>query len=272
MSLLTTAASGMQSQTARLDAISNNIANLDTAGYQTTDVSFADMLTEVNGQSPLVQGLPDRLTPTGVILGTGSYALPSERNFAPGAYQHTGMPLDMAIQGDGFFLIGMPNGQTGYTRAGNFKVSTDAQGQMYLSTPSGQPVLGANGKLIDMTGVNQQSVTVSATGLLQGRTVTGAPVQIGQLGLAYINVPQNALHSMGQDVYELNTGFRAATNAAGTLGSGLVGSVSNGTLEMGNVNLTTQMSDMVETQQNFQMTSQAFNIADQMMGIANQIK
>lgn len=274
MTLLGTAASGLMSQTSRLDAISNNIANLDTTGYQSVGVSFADTLSQVYGQSPAIAGLPQRLTPTGAVLGTGVYALPDQRTFAAGAYRQTGQPLDMAIEGDGFFLIGMPGGQTGYTRAGSFTVTAGPQSnRYYLSTTTGAPVLDAFGKPIEMTGVNLQTVQVSATGALTGETLAGQPVQLGKLGLAYVSHPTSALHSMGADIYELNAGYQAVTNAQpGPLGAQLMGHVKGGTLEMSNVNLTQQMSDLLETQQNFQLASEAFNIADKMLGLAAVIK
>ncbi|MCY0876442.1 MAG: flagellar hook-basal body protein [Firmicutes bacterium] len=274
MTLLGTAASGLQSQTARLDAIANNIANLDTVGYQSVGVSFADTLSQVYGQSPDVSALPQRDTPTGAVLGTGVYALPGQRAFTAGAYQQTGQPLDMAIEGDGFFTVGLPNGQTGYTRAGSFTVSENAQTRQFdLTTAQGAPVLDVAGKPIDMTGVDLQSVQVSPTGVLTGQTMTGRPVTIGQLGLGYVNDPTNALHSVGADVYASNPGYQVVTNAKqGPLGAGLMGSVKDGTLEMSNVNLTQQMSDMLETQQNFQLSSEAFNIADKMLGLAAVIK
>jgi len=274
MSLMSTAASGLQSQMNRLDAISNNIANLDTTGYQTTDVTFADKLSQVYGQSPAISGLPDHLTPTGAILGTGVYALPDQRYFSQGAYSQTGQPLDMAIQGDGFFQVSQPNGQTGFTRAGNFGASVNPQnGRFYLATQTGQFVLDVNGKPIDLTGVQLSSVHVSTDGTLTGQSLAGQPTRIGKLGLAYVNNPTSSLYDMGADIYELNPGYRAVTNAkAGTLGAQLMGLVSGGMLEMSNVNLTSQMSKMVETQQNFQMSSQAFNIADKMLNVAIQIR
>lgn len=274
MTLLGTAASGLQSQTSRLDAIANNIANLDTVGYQTVGVSFADTLSQVYGQSPAVAGLPQRLTPTGAVLGTGVLALPDQRTFSAGAYQQTGQPLDMAIEGDGFFVVGMPGGQTGYTRAGAFTVAPNPRtGQFELTTNTGAPVLDVGGQPIDMTGVDLQSVHASPTGELTAQTIQGKPVKLGQLGLAYVSDPGNALHSMGSDVYELNTGYRAVTNAQpGPLGAQLMGQVRGGTLEMSNVNLTQQMSDLLETQQNFQLSSEAFNIADKMLGLAAVIK
>ncbi len=274
MQLLGTAASGLQSQMARLDAISNNIANLDTTGYERTDVSFADMLTQVYGQSPSVSGLSQRLTPAGLSLGTGAYALPGQRYFEQGNLTTTNNPLDMAIAGDGFFMVsGSPSG-VGFTRAGNFHISRDVlTGHMYLSAKSGAYVLNDRGQPIDLTGVNPNSLSVSANGDLSAQTLTGKPVSLGRLGLAYVGNPTNALHSLGDDVYQLNTGFTAATNATGgATTSQLIGPVKGGMLESSNVNLTQEMTDMLETQHNFNASAEAVNIADKMMGIADTIR
>lgn len=273
MQLLNTAASGLQAQMDRLDAISNNIANIDTAGYQRVDVSFADTLTQVYGQSPAINGLPDRLTPEGLSLGTGVYGLSGERYFDQGTYTQTQSPLDMAIQGDGFFTVEAPGGQVGYTRAGNFQASADsATGRFYLATPGGNRVLGTDGKPIDLTGIQLNTLQVSPNGTLTADTPQGNPVRVGQLSLAYVGVPSNALHSLGADIYGLNPGYQAVTNAAGGAASRLIGNVRGSTLEMSNVNLTQEMTNMIETQHDFQMSSQAINIADKMLGIADTIR
>lgn len=271
MSLLSTAASGLQAQTARLDTVSNNIANLNTAGYQRVSTSFADTLTQVFGQAPAVLGLPNRQTPAGLWLGTGVYALPSQRSFAAGAFHQTGNPLDFAIQGDGFFTVGLPGGGVGYTRAGSFGVSqSPTAGQFYLSTQTGYPVLASDGKPINVTGVNVQTVQVSPTGKLTADRLNGTPVALGTLGLAYTAHPSSALASVGQDVYALNPGYKMVTNAAGGPPmQPLIGQVAGGALEMSNVNLTQEMTSLIKTQNDFNMAAQAVNIADKMMGLAN---
>lgn len=270
MSLLLTAASGLTAQTARLDAIANNIANLDTAGYQGVGVSFADTLTQVYAQSPALQSLPSRQSPFGLWLGTGVYALPMTRNFAQGVYHATQNPLDMAIQGDGFFMVSLPGNRTGYTRAGAFSAAQGTNGRFFLATSAGYPVLGQNGQPIDLTGINLQTLHVSPTGVLTADTLQGAPVRVGQLGLAYVAHPSSALGSIGQDIYTLNPGYAAVTNANGGAQTGrLIGNVAGSMLEMSNVNLAQQMAGMIKTQHDFNMAAQAVNIADKMMGLAN---
>ena len=271
MSLLSTAAAGLQSQQARMDALANNIANQSTVGYQSSDVSFANTLTEYYGQSPAVTGV-SRMSPAGFQLGDGVTALNPQVNFAPGNFTPTKNPLDMAIQGDGFFMIDLGNNQIGYTRAGNFIASSNGKGQMYLATADGHAVLGASGKPIDLTGVNLSTVQVSPDGTITADRTNGTPVNLGKLGLAYVNQPQFALSPLSGQLYTLNKGYTAVTNAApGINASQLMGQVQNNMLEDSNVNLTQEMAQMISTQNDDMLASKAVNMANQMMTVANQI-
>ena len=266
MDIVSAAASAVRSQGQRLDAIANNIANLNTVGYQSVGVSFADTLTQVYNQSPAVSGLPQRQTPGGSNwLGTGVYTLPWQRSFQAGAYKTTGNPLDMAVTGPGFFMVRLRNGQTGFTRAGNFALSRDpANGRFYLADAQGNFVLGANGRRLDLTNIAQSSIRTAQDGVLTGKTVQGATVRIGRLGLAFIANPASALHSLGGDVYGLNGGFAPVTNATPAGGVALTGTVQGGTLEQSNVNLTEQMAQLVQTQHDYNAAVEGVSIADKM--------
>jgi flagellar basal-body rod protein FlgG len=270
VSLIGTAASALTSQTKSLDTIANNIANLDTAGYEATSTTFADTLTQVFAQSPAQTDLADRQTPIGLWLGTGVYAQPTQRSFAQGAYKQTANPLDMAIDGDGFFTVRMADGNTGYTRAGDFVASAAGDGRFYLATPAGQYVLGTGGQPIDLTDMRLASVAVAPDGTVTADSLAGKPTVVGKLSLAYVAHPTSALRSMGADVYELAPGYVATTNVAGANPS-LFGLVQNKMLEMSNVNLTDAMTNMIQTQQNFDMSAQAVDIADKMMGLVNSL-
>ncbi len=273
MSMFNIAASGITSSMAKIDAISNNIANYNTPGYQRESVTFADMLTRVYSQSGnVIGGTNGRVTPYGLSLGTGSYAPVGMREFTAGTLQATGNPLDMALTGNGFFMVKLPNGNTGYTRAGDFGISRLKNGQFVLATKAGYPVLAASGQTLNLTGVDTKSLTVTPTGVIKGNTITGKPVTIGQLGLADVPQPTFALASYGQDLYQLNPGFKATTNAAlGVKATSVLGTVQNGTLEASNVNLTTEMANLITAQNSFSMSSQAINIADKMSGIADSL-
>ncbi len=273
MSLLSIAGSGLQSQTQQLNAISNNLANVNTVGYASVGASFQDNLTQVYGQSPLTQGLPNRLTPAGLWLGTGAHAVLNRATFAPGSYQQTKNPLNMAIVGDGFFTVGLGQGQVGYTRAGNFIASQDAQtGKSYLALPDGTRVLSQSGQPIDLTGVNVSTLTVAPNGVLTGTTTAGTPVQVGKLGLAYVAHPGSALYSVGHSVYGLNPGYGVTTNGTAGTPATLFGQVRGGMLEGSNVNMNQQMSQLVQTQQAYELSSTAISIADKMMGLENQLR
>ncbi|PWI56751.1 flagellar hook-basal body protein [Sulfoacidibacillus thermotolerans] len=273
MSLLTIAASGMQSQSQQLDAIANNIANVNTVGYASVNPTFADNLTQVYGQPLPVQGLPDRQTPAGLWLGTGAHAVFNHANFALGSDKTTQNPLDMAIVGDGFFTVALSTGQVGYTRAGNFIASHDAKtGKTYLALPDGTRVLSQSGQPLDLTGIAVNTLRVAPDGTLSGTTMNGVPVQIGTLGLAYIAHPGSALYSVGDSVYALNPGYRATTNATPGAPPSLFGQVHGFMLEQSNVSLTEQMTQLVATQQAYEMSSTAVSIANKMMGLENQLR
>lgn len=254
-----------------MDALANNIANENTVGYQSSDVSFADTLTEFYGQSPAVTGQP-RQTPAGFELGTGALALAPQVNFASGSYQTTKNPLDMAIKGDGFFTVDLGNNQVGYTRAGDFIASTDGQGHMYLATPDGHRVLNTSGQPIDLTGANLATLTVSPDGTLTADSTNGQPLNLGKLGLSYVGTPQFALIPYSGQLYTLKPGYTAVTNTTqGVNATQLMGQVQGNMLEGSNVDLTKVMTQMVSTQNNYDIASKALNMANQMMTVAVQI-
>ncbi|OPG16701.1 flagellar hook-basal body protein [Ferroacidibacillus organovorans] len=272
MGLLSTAASGLQAQTNRLDMISNNIANLDTVGYQSVDTNFANTLTQVYGQSPVAANVPGRQSPPGLSLGTGVYALTPTRSFTQGAIVQTGNPLDFAIGGGGFFTVRAANGQAAYTRAGQMQWSVDGRtGHMILTNQNGNPLLLSNGRVIDGNAIQTNTLSVSPSGVVTAKSTAGAVVRLGQLGLVAVAHPGSALHSLGADLYGLNPGYTATPITAGAAAASAIGQVQSGALEMSNVNLTDQMTSMVVTQHDFGMASQAVNIADKMMGLANSL-
>ncbi|MCI0183397.1 flagellar hook-basal body protein [Sulfoacidibacillus ferrooxidans] len=272
MSLLSVAGSGLLSQSLQLDTISNNIANVNTPGYASVGATFEDNLTQVYGQSPLTEGLPDRQTAAGLWLGDGAHAVFNRESFANGSTLQTQDPLDMAVVGDGFFTVGLSGGRVGYTRAGHFIESQDAKtGTAFLALPDGSPVLSTSGQPLDMTGVNASTVSVAPDGILTGVTATGTPVRIGQLGLAYVSHPGSALYSVGNSVYALNPGYAVTTNGTPGAPTSLFGQVKGSMLEGSNVNLNQQMSQLVQTQQAYEMSSDAINIANKMMGLEDQL-
>ena len=180
MRSLATAKTGLEAQQTQLDAITNNLANTATNGYKRSRAVFEDLMYQNIRQAGGSDSQQTQL-PTGLQLGTGVRAVATARNFSQGALTQTGNPLDMGINGQGFFQIQMPDGTTGYTRDGAFQV--DAQGQMVNS--NGLPLSPAITIPATATGV-----TIGRDGLVTAQMPGNAtPTQVGQIQLAHFMNP-----------------------------------------------------------------------------------
>src|ERR1700754_4283171 len=204
---------GLDAQQTQLDVISNNLANVSTNGFKKSRAVFEDLLYQTIRQ-PGAQSSNQTQLPSGLQLGTGVRPVATERVFTQGNLQQTSNPMDVAIQGQGFFQVQMPDGSAAYTRDGNFQVN--AQGQ--LVTASGFPIQPA----IQIP-ANALNVTIARDGVVsvtrQGQT---APTQVGTLQLTGFVNPAG-LQSMGENLYiETAASGTPGTNAAGTNGMGLL--------------------------------------------------
>ena len=247
------AKTGMEAQQTQLDAISNNLANVSTNGYKKSHAVFEDLmyqnLRQAGGNSSEQTTLP-----TGLQLGLGTRAVATARSFAQGNLQQTTNPLDVAVKGNGFFEIQMPDGTTGYTRDGSFQVS--AQGQ--LVTNNGYTV--NPGITIPTTA---QSVTIAADGTvsvaLPGQAL---PQTVGQLQLANFVNPAG-LEPKGQNLYaETAASGTPNTGAPGTNG---MGQLQQGFVETSNVNVVEELVSMIQTQRAYELNSKAISTSDQML-------
>ncbi len=235
---LYTAAAGMAAQERRLDAVSNDIANVNTAGYKKVRIGFRDLVYQEDG-------------PTGVRTGSGAAVTQLGRGSAPGALQQTGQPFDLAIQGDGYFQVRRADGQTALTRSGAFVV--DARGQ--LVNPNGERLIPP---ITIPRGTNAADVTIAADG-----TVTAGGRRLGRIQLVTVPAP-NGLAPAGNNNYlptAASGGIRAAT-----------GTLAQGVLESSNVDLADAMVDMMDAQRSYSMASKAIQMQDRLMEIANGIK
>jgi flagellar basal-body rod protein FlgG len=247
------AKSGMEGQQTKLDAISNNLANVGTNGYKRGGIVFEDLMYQ--NLRPAGSATSDQSQlPTGLQVGLGVRAAASTRNFAQGTLQSTGNDLDVAIQGSGFFQIQMPDGTSAYTRDGSFQ--RDAAGQ--IVTNAGyvlQPGLTIPGTALSVT-VGQDG-TVQA--MLPGQV---APQTIGQIQLASFVNP-GGLESRGGNLY-------GETAASGTANAAAPGSTGHGTLKQGfvegsNVNVVEELVSMIATQRAYELNSKAIQTSDQML-------
>lgn len=244
---------GLDAQQTQMDVISNNLANVNTSGFKRSRAVFEDLLYQTLRQ-PGAQSSQQTQLPTGLQLGTGVRPVATERIFTQGNLQQTGNNYDVAIQGDGFFQVLMPDGSTAYTRDGSFH--TDSQGQ--IVTSSGfvvQPAITVP--------ANAQSVTIARDGTVSV-TVPGAtsPTQVGSMQLVTFANPAG-LEAKGENLYvETSSSGSPSTNSPGTNGAGLL---SQGYVETSNVNVVEELVNMIQTQRAYEINSKAIQTSDQML-------
>jgi flagellar basal-body rod protein FlgG len=253
------AKTGLDAQQTQMDVISNNLANVSTAGFKRARAVFEDLLYQTLRQ-PGAQSSQQSQLPSGLQIGTGVKPVASERIFTQGNLQQTGNSKDVAIQGNGFFQIQMPDGTTAYTRDGSFQ--TDSQGQMVT----------ASGYLVQ-PGITLPADTISITIAPDG-TVSAlqpgnvAPTQVGTLQLATFINPAG-LQSMGENLYR-ETAASSTPNVAtpGTNGTGLL---NQGYVETSNVNVVEELVNMIQTQRAYEINSKSIQTSDQMLQRLSQL-
>ncbi len=257
---LWTAGTGMMAQQMNLDTISNNLANVNTTGFKKLRVEFEDLLYQTlrNAGSSATQGMQ---LPTGLQVGHGVRPIATTKIFTQGDYVLTENPLDLVIEGDGFFQVQMPDGTTGYTRCGAMKLSSEGR----LTTSEGyylQP---------DITiPSNTQSINVGSDGtvsvILAGEEETQ---EIGQIELANFTNPAG-LSNIGKGLYQRTSASgEAIVVTPGTEG---VGTIIQGSLEMSNVKTVEEMVSMIVAQRAYEVNSKAIQAADEMLQTANNLR
>ena len=247
------AKTGMEAQQTALDAISNNLANSGTNGYKSGRAVFEDLIYQNLRQVGANSGEQTTL-PTGLQIGLGVRPVALARNFSQGALQQTGNSFDLAVRGNGFFQIQMPDGTTAYTRDGTFQLN--AQGQMV--TNSGylvQPGITIPASAQSVTIGNDGVVTVA----LPAQTT---PQNVGQLHLAaFINT--GGLEPRGENLFG-ETGS-SGTPVVGAPGANGLGQVAQGSVETSNVNVVAELVSMIQTQRAYELNSKAVTTSDQML-------
>lgn len=281
MRSLWTSASGMSAQQTRLDAIGNNLANVNTTGFKAQTVQFKDMLYAQFTQKPDVANITGRTGGAGLSVGHGVLVNGINNSFAQGQLQNTNVPLDMALEGDGFFSVGVyENGQrtgTGYTRAGSFKVgiSDDVAKTPYLVDGQGNPVLDDQDQPINLSGFDLDSLTVDQAGNMKAKVIPGGAIQdIARLGVVRIDNPETNLRSAGANVFAAVNGIPAAAIRQITTlpANEAPPHVRQHMVEMSNVDMAKSMTDMIVAQRLYSMNAHALQTADQMMGMANNLR
>jgi flagellar basal-body rod protein FlgG len=254
------AATGMAAQETNLDAISNNIANGSTAGYKKQRADFQDLLYQTI-RSAGTQTSATATTPSGLQVGNGVRVVSMSRSFSQGSTLVTNNPLDLSIEGNGFFVIQQADGTPAYTRAGNFQ--TNAQGQ--IVTPEGYPLDPAITIPPDAT-----SVAIGADGTVNVTLASqSAPTQVGQITTASFVNPAG-LTSLGHNIYKESAA--SGNPQVGVAGTDSRGSLLQGSLENSNVDVVEEMVGLISAQRGYEINSKVISAADEMLQAATQLR
>jgi flagellar basal-body rod protein FlgG len=256
---LFTAASGLQAQQMNTDVIANNIANANTPGFKRDRINFQDLLYQTYrraGQSTLTGSQ----VPTSLRVGHGVRPIATQKIFMTGAAQQTENPLDLMINGDGFFQVTMADGSAAFTRDGTFKL--DSSGN--IVTADGLQIEPAITVPADAVRIEVASDgTVSA---LVGSDTT--LTQVGQIQLVrFQNAP--GLEAIGQNLFKQTDA--SGDPIAGTAGEAGYGQIAQGFLEMSNVSIVEELVQLIVAQRAFETNSRAVSVADQLLSISNNL-
>jgi len=254
---LRTAASGMAAQQTRTEVIANNLANVNTTAFKRSRAHFEDLLYQTV-QSSAVLGGADATTTPAIQVGRGTRLSAIERLDAQGALQQTGRPLDVAIEGEGFFQVQMPNGAAAFTRDGSFQISD----QGTLTTSGGHTVVPGI-KIPD----DVSDLAISRNGIVSALRA-GQTIELGRIEIA--RFPNSSgLLALGENLYSETTASGQAI--VGFPDDDGMGRLIQGHLEGSNVEIVQEMVEMISAQRAYELNSKAIKAADEMSEVANQI-
>ncbi|HEY2452466.1 MAG TPA: flagellar basal-body rod protein FlgG [Scandinavium sp.] len=249
---------GLAAEDAKMTAISNNLANVNTTGFKRDRVMFADLFYQTD-RAP--GGLLDQqnTSPTGIQYGTGVKIVGTQKEFSEGNIQNTGQTLDIAITGQGFFQVETADGDTAYTRAGNLQTNSDGM----ITNAQGLPLIPE----IQLP-ENVKDVQVGKDGTVTA-TVAGeaAPVELGQITLVNFVNPAG-LDAIGGNLYKETAASGEAVE--GVPGEEAFGQLEQGSLEGSNVQVVEEMVDMITVQRAYEMNAKMVSAADDMLKFVTQ--
>ncbi|MFC1491111.1 flagellar basal-body rod protein FlgG [Nitrospinota bacterium] len=257
---LFTGATGMQAQQINVDVIANNLANVSTIGFKKSRADFQELLYEtiIPAGAPSAQG---NEIPTGLQIGAGVRPASTSRIFTEGEFKRTDNELDIAIEGDGFFQVTLPTGETAYTRSGAFKVNSTGA----VVTTEGflvSPAVTIPTTALTVTVATDGTVSVINAG-------TTAPAQVGQLQLVKFQNPAG-LSSQGRNLYLETTA--SGTPLTGTPGQQGFGTLAQGFVENSNVQVVDELVGLIESQRAYEINSRTVQTADEMLRTVSDLK
>jgi len=260
---LYTAATGMTALETKLDVVANNLANVETTAFKTDRANFEDLFYR-HEKFPGAQDSAGQYTPTGISVGLGTRVASVQSDFSQGSIEQTDRPWDLAIEGQGFFQVMDPSGETLYTRAGTF--SKNSNGDLVVGSAS-------TGRLIEppiSIPNDATDIVISPEGLVSVRQVGSQQLaQIGQIELAMFVNPDGLL-KLGENLYSETDASGTPTLAnPGQDGNGVI---RQGSLETSNVQPVHELIDLIKTQRAFELNSQVVQAGDEAMRIVANLK
>lgn len=260
---LWTAATGMQAQQLNIDNISNNLANVNTTAYKTSRVEFKDLLYSTIKNSNLAD---DKGRPVNLEVGHGVMPSATTRDFKNGSLIETQNPLDLAIDGDGFFAVVNPNNEVRYTRDGSFKLSIEDD-EAKLTTSEGYYVLNEDDdQIIIEEGL--KDINIDEFGFITAKDEDGEIVELGRLKIVKFPNPAGLI-SEGQNLYNSSV---ASGEEIPVDSEDMDSKIVQGYLEASNVKIVDEMVKMITAQRAYEISSKAIQTSDEMMQITNNLK
>ncbi len=250
----------MTAQQTNLDVIANNLANVNTSGFKASRAEFQDLMYQ-NSRSAGATVASGAEVPVGSAVGLGTRLAAIQKSFGQGEFEHTGNPLDLAIEGDGFFQILQPDGTTAYTRDGTFKLSSNGAlvtSDGYLLQP--QITIPQNATEISV------GTDGTVTALVPGQST---PQSVGQITLARFLNP-GGLRSLGRNLFAETSASGSAITGTGGLDG--FGTIAQGFVEMSNVEVVEEMVKMIMAQRAYEVNSKSIRSADDMLSIAANLR
>ena len=255
------AATGMEAQKLNMDVISNNLANVNTYGYKRSRADFQELLYQ-NLKTPGALSADGIQVPSGIQMGLGVKPVAVQKIFLQGDFAQTGNTLDLVIEGEGFFQITRPDGTLAYTRSGAFKMDNSGK------------IVNSDGYSLDPSitlPANTQTITVGSDGKVSALVAGNkTPTDVGQIQLAR-SINPGGLQAVGKSLFipTASSGDAVTGNPGGSEG---LGTISQGFVEMSNVNIVEEMVNMIVSQRAYEINSKAVQASDEMMQMANNVK